>query len=112
MALIFHKEPIILSANTLQTLLNKYSSYSEELKLTGTDEENYEEYLNASNLIPGGIDNIRSSRNALQTLIDKLQREYEEAKVKGNKKDLTNMRSQRVEKTNYKFLHAGKTSRK
>ncbi|CAJ0606944.1 unnamed protein product [Cylicocyclus nassatus] len=90
MALIFHKKPIELSSKTLQSLLDKYASYSEEVKASGTEEEQYDEYLSAANLISGGIDNLKMSRNALQSLIDKLQKEYDEARAKGNKKELVN----------------------
>ncbi|KAK6764628.1 hypothetical protein RB195_024811 [Necator americanus] len=90
MTLVFHKRPILLSAKTLQSLLDKYSTYSEEIKPSGTDEERYEEYLSAANLLSGSIETIKMSRNAHQALIDKLQKEYEEARSKGNKKDLTN----------------------
>ncbi|KAK6742872.1 hypothetical protein RB195_010249 [Necator americanus] len=90
MTLVFHKRPILLSAKTLQSLLDKYSTYSDEIKPSGTDEERYEEYLSAANLLSGSIETIKMSRNALQALIDKLQKEYEEARSKGNKKDLTN----------------------
>ncbi|KAK6750546.1 hypothetical protein RB195_002489 [Necator americanus] len=90
MTLVFHKRPILLSAKTLQSLLDKYSTYSDEIKPSRTDEERYEEYLSAANLLSGSIETIKMSRNALQALIDKLQKEYEEARSKGNKKDLTN----------------------
>ncbi|KAK6736395.1 hypothetical protein RB195_019213 [Necator americanus] len=90
MTLVFHKRPILLSAKTLQSLLDKYSTYSDEIKPSGTDEERYEEYLSAANLLSGSIETIKMSRNAFQALIDKLQKEYEEARSKGNKKDLTN----------------------
>ncbi|KAK6764708.1 hypothetical protein RB195_024874 [Necator americanus] len=62
----------------------------EEIKPSETDEEKYEKYLNAANLLSGSTETIKMSRNALQALIDKLQKEYEEARSKGNKKDLTN----------------------
>ncbi|KAL6727013.1 hypothetical protein Aduo_008929 [Ancylostoma duodenale] len=90
MTLVFHKKPIALSARTLQSLLEKYFTYSEEVKPSGTDEEKYEEYMSATNLLSGSIETIKMSRNALQSLIDKLQKEFEEARTKGNKKNLTN----------------------
>ncbi|KAL6724140.1 hypothetical protein Aduo_019055 [Ancylostoma duodenale] len=90
MTLVFHVKPIALSAKTLQSLMDKYATYSEEIKPSGTDEEKYEEYLSAVNLLSGSIETIKMSRNALQALIDKLQKEYDDAKAKGNRKELTN----------------------
>ncbi|KAK6030102.1 putative ATP synthase F0, A subunit [Ostertagia ostertagi] len=88
MSLIFHKKPIGFSAKTLNTLLDKYSSYAEEIKPIGDDRSQYEEYSSAANLIAGGIKIIKSSRDSLQALVDKLEKEFDDAKSKGNKKDL------------------------
>uniref|UniRef100_A0A7I4YK08 CdvA domain-containing protein n=1 Tax=Haemonchus contortus TaxID=6289 RepID=A0A7I4YK08_HAECO len=90
MSLIFHKKPIGYSAKTLSTLLDKYSSYAEEINSAGDDRTQYEEYSTAVNLIAGGIKIIKSSRDSLQSLVDKLEKEFDEAKTRGNKKDLIN----------------------
>ena len=86
MSLVFHKEPIELCAKTLQSLLDKFASYTSEVRASGDDEEMYEEYISTINPQLGSIDTIKMSRNSLQELIDLLRKEFEVAKSK--KKDL------------------------
>ncbi|KAL6738103.1 hypothetical protein Aduo_011689 [Ancylostoma duodenale] len=90
MAFTFHKKPIKYAAQTLETLLDKYKSYSEGITPAGEEEKQYDEYSTAVNLIRGGISIVQSSKKSLEILVEKLEKDYEEAKSKGNKKDLIN----------------------
>ncbi|KAK6060275.1 hypothetical protein COOONC_02069 [Cooperia oncophora] len=71
MTLTVHKKPIEFSAKTLNTLLEKYKAYADEVSPTGDDRAQNDEYSTAS-------------------LVDKLEKEFHEARTKGDKKDLLN----------------------
>ncbi|KAL6731108.1 hypothetical protein Aduo_002014 [Ancylostoma duodenale] len=88
MAFIFHKKPILYSAKTLSTLLDKFRAYTEEVSPAGDENNQYEELTTAVNLISGGIKLIQQSRDALQTLVSKLEKEFDVLKLKGNRKEL------------------------
>ncbi|KAL6722430.1 hypothetical protein Aduo_017555 [Ancylostoma duodenale] len=49
MAFIFHKKPILYSAKTLSTLLDKFRAYTEEVSPTGDENNQYEELTTAGN---------------------------------------------------------------
>ncbi|KAL6733106.1 hypothetical protein Aduo_003787 [Ancylostoma duodenale] len=86
MAFISHKKPILYSAKTLSTLLDKFKAYTEEV--SPTENNQYEELTTAVNLINGGTKLIQQSRDALQTLVSKLEKEFDVLKLKGNRKEL------------------------
>ncbi|KAK6061957.1 hypothetical protein COOONC_00376 [Cooperia oncophora] len=59
------RSEIDVSTKTLNTLLEKYKAYADEINPTGDDRTQYDEYSTAVNLIAGGIKIIKSSRDSL-----------------------------------------------
>ncbi|KAK6060896.1 hypothetical protein COOONC_01442 [Cooperia oncophora] len=59
------KHPSVQRTKTLNTLLEKYKAYADEINPTGDDRTQYDEYSTAVNLIAGGIKIIKSSRDSL-----------------------------------------------
>ncbi|KAK6033699.1 hypothetical protein OSTOST_00122 [Ostertagia ostertagi] len=86
---ILYGRPIVHSTAALKALVANFRMYTEAQPLSNdSDEAQYEETMQAIDLIKGSISQIDFAKTSLQALIDKMKDTYENTKNKEEKKAL------------------------
>ncbi|KAL6740834.1 hypothetical protein Aduo_014148 [Ancylostoma duodenale] len=88
MAFAFYRKPLLLSAKTLKTLVENFSSYTKPLEITEIEDELFHKCCRATDLITEAINQIKTSKESLQRQFDKMQALYENTTAKSEKKDM------------------------
>ncbi|KAK6046008.1 zinc knuckle, partial [Cooperia oncophora] len=86
MEAIIYGKPILKSVETLKSLIANFKEYAQPQKYSSDDYTQYEESLNAVDLIGGSIQQIECARDKLQSLIYKMKADYDITKNKDDRK--------------------------
>ncbi|CAJ0595287.1 unnamed protein product [Cylicocyclus nassatus] len=85
---IIYGKPIQNSFNTLKSLTANFATYAKEQKFLEEDANQYEETLQAIDLIRNSISQIEIAKNNLQELVDRLKHDYDNTKSKEDRKNI------------------------